>query len=183
MYLVIDLEATCWENNKHRGENEIIEIGACLVSKDLKIVSSLGTFVRPLIHRKLSDFCKNLTGISQEQVDSAPFFPLALENFERDVIYITDKGLNKHTFCSWGNYDKTQLELDCQRHSFAYPFGKHINLKNTIAQWRGEKRKGVKRMMEAIRLQFKGIPHRGRDDAYNIARVMIHQCREYGRRP
>ena len=37
MYIIIDLEATCWENS-HKGENEIIEIGAVIVDTCYKIL-------------------------------------------------------------------------------------------------------------------------------------------------
>jgi len=72
MYLIIDLEATCWERNEgHYGENEIIEMGAIVVDDDYEIIGEIQRFARPVRNPILSEFCKKLTSIKQSDVDSA----------------------------------------------------------------------------------------------------------------
>jgi len=71
-YVVVDLEATCWEGSSVENM-EVIEIGA--VSLDGEILQPISDFqqlVRPTTNPVLTDYCKDLTGIEQQQIDSAP---------------------------------------------------------------------------------------------------------------
>jgi inhibitor of KinA sporulation pathway (predicted exonuclease) len=43
-----------------------------------EVVSEFHTFVRPVVNPSLTDFCQELTGITQADVDAAPTFPEAL---------------------------------------------------------------------------------------------------------
>lgn len=51
-------------------------------TEKLTITDCFQSYCRPVINPKLSEFCKELTGITQEQVDQADTFPLVLERFE-----------------------------------------------------------------------------------------------------
>lgn len=161
--LVIDLEATCDETPTiPRHEREIIEIGAVLVrTQDLVIDSEFQTFVRPIVHPKLTPFCTQLTTIAQGDVDHAPTFPDAIAALTR---FIAGRDA---LFCSWGEYDRNQFELDAARHRTALPFReRHLNLK---WMFRG---KGVGDAFRRLGLAFEGTQHRGIDDARNIARLL-----------
>jgi len=87
----------------------------------------------------LTDFCTQLTSITQADVDSAPLFPqaiAALKDFigERDV-----------QFCSWGYYDKKQLEQGAIFHKVELPkMGKHCNIKALFAEKQEIKPVGMK---------------------------------------
>ncbi|MCC6556143.1 MAG: exonuclease domain-containing protein [Polyangiaceae bacterium] len=169
-YLVVDLEATCWEDGAiPRDQMEIIEIGAVLVDAGtLEPVRDLGAFVRPIRHRQLSDFCTRLTTITQAQVDAAPLFPVALRAV-RELLRGTDS-----LFCSWGKYDRGQLERDAKRHGVPLPFGgRHLNLKEAFSKRLGESREyGVGQALRRVGLSFVGTQHRAIDDARNIARLL-----------
>ena len=68
MYLIIDLEATCWERGAgHYGENEIIEIGATVIGDDYEIVKEIQQFVRPVRNPILSEFCKKYNDATAAQ--------------------------------------------------------------------------------------------------------------------
>jgi 3'-5' exoribonuclease 1 len=71
-----------WDNDK--GEyKEIIQIGAVLVETgSFKVIDQLDRFVRPQINPELSDYIKNLTGITQEEVNQADKFEEVLEDFK-----------------------------------------------------------------------------------------------------
>lgn len=74
--LVIDLEATCDEGDGlPAGEMEIIEIGAVWATADGEVLDSFEALIRPVVHRQLSAFCLQLTGIQQAEVDGADLFP------------------------------------------------------------------------------------------------------------
>src|SRR5262245_24586023 len=83
-YVIVDLEATCWEQGAGRDRMETIEIGAVLLaSSEGPVVDEFDALVRPIASPQLSEFCKRLTSIRQEDVDRAdPFdevFPRFLE--------------------------------------------------------------------------------------------------------
>lgn len=101
--LICDIEATCTASNRNERpsssesatdmslsgletdawEHEIIEFPIVLFSiGENKVLSEFRTYIRPLKNPKLSDFCRALTGISQETVDSAQIFTEALREIE-----------------------------------------------------------------------------------------------------
>lgn len=170
-WLVIDLEATCCDDERFpRQEMEIIEIGAVIAdARSYRLVDEFQSFVRPVRHPVLTAFCRQLTGITQEDVDAADgFAPTMSELTEWIGCYPGS------VFCSWGDYDRRQFERDCRLHAVAWPFGeRHVNLKKRYgARFRLKRGQGL---MEALRehsLIFEGRPHRGIDDARNIARLL-----------
>jgi inhibitor of KinA sporulation pathway (predicted exonuclease) len=173
-YLVIDLEATCfdkWEE-KPREELEIIEIGAALVDdKTLEVVSTFDGIIQPKLYPSLSAYCRQLTGITQEMVDNASSFSVVLENFM--VWQSMFPGTKK--FCSWGEYDKNQLKADCHRAGVELPdvLTEHFNIKKLYTEKYNNKGLiGLGKAMKKMKLEFVGSPHRGIDDAINIAAVL-----------
>ena len=167
-YIVVDLEATCDEGNKvQRHQMEIIEIGAVLVDGDtLEPIDELGTFVRPVACPILSEFCTKLTSIRQRDVDGAPSFAEAAAK----LAALGEGAL----FCSWGNYDRLQLEQDARRNHVAMPLpGAHWNLKPAFSKRANTRRDmGAARAVAHLGLSFEGTLHRGIDDARNIARLL-----------
>ena len=77
---IIDFEATCEEGNPPEFIHEIIEFSVVLLNTHtLEIEDTFQQYVRPEINTQLSDFCINLTGITQDQVDKADTFPQVLK--------------------------------------------------------------------------------------------------------
>lgn len=170
--LIIDLEATCWKERNPDLKNEIIEIGCAIVTGD-EITFNESWFVKPILNPVLSDFCKDLTSITQEEVDAALSFPEVLKQATNQIEEITKAKISDLLFTSWGNYDRNQFQSDCILHNIAYPFGQHFNLKEHFRSKYKTKRAGVKNGLHAMGLQFQGTHHRGKDDALNIARIYI----------
>jgi inhibitor of KinA sporulation pathway (predicted exonuclease) len=167
-YLVVDLEATC--DDLHalpREETEIIEIGAVLVDgATLEPLDEFQAFVRPVVHPRLTPFCTRLTTITQADVVRAPTFRFVaprLSAFGQGAL-----------FCSWGGYDKNQLERDARRAGIRSPLGpRHLNLKEAFARAAGEQRQlGNQTAMRRVGLTPSGTHHRGIDDARNITRLL-----------
>jgi 3'-5' exoribonuclease 1 len=169
-FLVIDLEATCDEDQRlPRDETEIIEIGTVLVDAvTLDPVAEHQTFVRPVLHPRLTPFCTALTSITQADVADAPLFPEAIQELSR---FIDGRDA---LFCSWGEYDRNQFRRDARRHKVALPFGgRHLNLKKGFsAQVGEEKLYGMADVLGRVGLTLVGTHHRGIDDARNIARLL-----------
>lgn len=170
-YVVIDFEATCFQKRLSRDETEIIEFAAILVDKEtMAPLDEFNYFVKPVIHPELSDYCLDLTGISQSDVDEAFRFPTVLRQFKSWLA----KTEGKKVFCSWGEYDRIQLEMECERNNEEYPFsGDHINVKELFSEVKKYKRKySLTNAMKRLKLSFEGSRHRAIDDARNIVRVM-----------
>jgi 3'-5' exoribonuclease 1 len=111
--VVIDVEATCWKKGIFSRKKETIELGAVLLMPDRAPSSwpEFQAFVRPLRLPRLSTFCRELTGITQENVDAAPGFPEALQTFLEWA-----PPLERIVLASWSHYDLWQLDLDLEAH-------------------------------------------------------------------
>lgn len=180
--LIIDFEATCWDDDRasppriedHRYVGEIIEFGCALLNGDGAVIErTWQQYVQPVFKPALSSLCTELTGITQATVDGAPTFPDALHKF---CTAFKIQGNNQPYFASWGNYDRNALMDDCAKHGVAYPFGEgnHINLKAEAKRVFGfKKRMGLSLTLEVLGFEFEGCPHSGVDDAYNIGRIAL----------
>lgn len=173
-FMIVDLEATCSDNNTiPREEMEIIEIGAVMVQRNTFLVlDEFTVFIKPVIHPVLTEFCTRLTSITQENVNNGLGFSDALRLFNDWWLPYCSSG--PVLFCSWGEYDKNQLKMDCTRHSVPYPLGDvHLNIKNKFSQVQGRKKRyGLRKAMILTNTQIGGTLHRGIDDAKNMAKLM-----------
>lgn len=168
LVLCIDLEATCnpdWELD----DMEIIEIGAVLCGLDGIELSRFNTFVKPAQRPVLTDFCKGLTKITQEQVDAAPGL---LDAF----LMLSDWAgwCAPDVWISWGQFDDDLILLECRRSGAVYPLAcEHYNAKKLFAKnQRFRKRVGLRTAVEKItKIGWIGRHHSGIDDARNLARM------------
>lgn len=174
-YIVLDLEATCDNPPMERDLSEIIEIGACFVNKNGVILSEFQTFVKPVVRPVLTDFCKGLVHIEQEQVDAAPGFAMAVDMFEAWIDECVKAYGTLTMWGSWGGYDKRQFcrnaaLLDMEEPKFISK--DHVNLKREYAKVVGLKNEaGVGKALFFEGITFEGIRHRGIDDARNTVKL------------
>lgn len=170
-YLVIDFEATCCDRGTvPRREMEIIEFGAVMVdAEDFRVVDAFERFVRPQRHPTLTPFCTTLTSIRQHDVDAAPTFPECVADFKPWLYRYREVA-----FCSWGDYDRDQLQQDCDFHRIPNPISApHFNVKRLLSERQRLKKKyGLAQAIERAGLRFVGTHHRGIDDARNIAALL-----------
>ena len=138
------------------------------VDSTLKIVSEFQSFIKPKLDQNLSDFCKELTSITQDDVDNAESFPVVIEKFKSWIG-------NDYSLCSWGFYDKSQLNKDCELNKVSNVWIKnHISLKHQYGSIKGmNKGCGMERALTIENLKLEGTHHRGIDDARNIAKIFI----------
>ena len=168
IYIIVDLEATCWEGKSPIEKMEIIEIGAVrLESSTGNITQEFQSFIKPVASQKLSDFCIQLTSITQKDVDQAEYFWTVFPQFIEWI------GNEPFYLCSWGSYDLNQFRQDCHRHNIPFPasFENHINLKKEFSKIKNVKPLGMKRALEMMKIPLEGTHHRGIDDAKNIAKL------------
>ncbi|MFG2332556.1 exonuclease domain-containing protein [Streptomyces sp. NPDC048604] len=174
---VVDVEATCWDGQPPPGAvSEIIEIGLTVV--DLAAGRRLGRhriLVRPARSR-VSPFCTELTGLTQEEVDGGVPFADACR------LLAAEHGAGVRPWASWGDYDRNQFTRQCAAAGVRYPFGRvHTNAKAVFTQTYGlRKRPGMARALSVAGLPLEGRHHRGEDDAWNIAALVLDVARRGG---
>ena len=171
MFIVFDLEATCWETNeeKERNRSEIIQIGA--VKIDLAkgvIVDTFNVLVRPRLVKQLSPYCTQLTGIQTEDVMRAEYFEQVYPKF---VEFCGSKHLN--TLVAWGGYDGKEIAETCSLYQLEYKLPEnYINAALLFRERYGLSKKiSLRKAVGRIGYQFIGTPHDGFDDALNTARL------------
>lgn len=168
---VVDVEATCWAGQPPPGQvNEIIEIGLTVVDLDSATrVAKHRILVRPQRSR-VSEFCTELTGLTQTDVDGGVEFAEAC----RTLAVQHEAG--RRPWTSWGDYDRNQFTRQCRHAGVEYPFGQHhTNAKLRFTEALGlRKRPGMAQALEIAGLPLEGRHHCGDDDAWNIAALVLH---------
>ncbi|TXL90001.1 3'-5' exonuclease [Streptomyces sp. IB2014 016-6] len=167
---VVDVEATCWEGPPPPGQvSEIIEIGLTVV--DLRAGERLAKhrlLVRPA-RSEVSPFCTELTGLTAAEV--AGGLPFA----EACRVLARDHRAGLLPWASWGDYDRNQFTRQCRRTGTEYPFGhRHTNAKIAFtASYRLRRRPGMAQALRVAGLPLEGRHHRGDDDSWNIAALVV----------
>lgn len=172
-FVVIDFEATC-DEPRNPSPQEIIEFPAVLVDPGgPRDGAEFQTFVRPVAHPRLTPFCVELTGASQEEVDAAPTFPEVLSHFAA----WWDEYAAGALAVTCGDWDLgSLLKRQCAQHGLPLPaWGlRWANLKAVYARTvpGGTDRVGLSEMAAQLGVRMTGRLHSGIDDARNIARVL-----------
>ncbi len=169
--LVVDLEATCWDDRPQSVDTmEVIEFGIAVATIDGTLHANQGFYVQPSLNPKLSSFCQALTGISQCQVDAAPQYASAVIDINA---FLAEYDFS--AWASWGQYDKHQIAAELDRYGITPEFFKlpHVNLKALWQHQKGSKRRaGLGAALASVGLDFVGNQHSGKQDAFNIVRLL-----------
>ena len=166
--VVVDVEATCWKKGVFSRKKETIEIGSVklLLDRAQSKWPEFQTFVRPQRLPRLSSFCRELTGITQENVDAAPTFPEALRLFLE-----WSQPLERIVLATWSRYDLWQLDLDLEAHGLpklATPF---LDVKKLAARIVGAK--SFEETARELAPDADAMPrHRAIADARRTARIL-----------
>ncbi|MFD0370407.1 exonuclease domain-containing protein [Streptomyces sp. NPDC059071] len=171
---VVDVEATCWDGQPPAGAvSEIIEIGLTVVDlATRRRVSRHGILVRPA-RSEVSAFCTELTGLTPAQVAGGVGFAEACR------ILADEHDARRRPWASWGDYDRRQFDRQCRAAGTPYPFGRpaergHTNAKAVFTEAYGLRRRpGMAGALRIAGLPLEGRHHRGEDDAWNIAALVL----------
>lgn len=175
--IVVDLEATCWEGFRapEGQRNEIIEIGVCLLDPAVREISDKRSILVRPIESQVSEFCTELTTITPSMLDER-----GVEFHDACTILEKEYDSRNRLWASWGNWDHTFMKKQCRRRKVRYPFSKkHANMKRMFRDCVGE-RMPFMRALEHARLEPVGTHHRGDDDAWNTARLLLWLGEQYG---
>ncbi|MFJ1709062.1 exonuclease domain-containing protein [Kitasatospora sp. NPDC088346] len=170
LWNVVDVEATCWDGQPPPGAvSEIIEIGLTVVDPAAgKRVGRHRILVRPA-RSTVSPFCTRLTGLTPAEVDTGLTFAEACR------LLAAEHRAGSRPWASWGDYDRNQFIRQCRATGTAYPFGRrHTNAKLVFTEANGlRKRPGMAEALRLAGLPLEGRHHRGEDDAWNIAALVL----------
>ncbi|MFF7275248.1 3'-5' exonuclease [Streptomyces griseorubiginosus] len=174
---VVDIEATCWPGSPPPGSvSEIIEIGLTVVDlSTAERVARHRIMVRP-VRSEVSTFCTELTGITQQEVNRGLPFGEACR------VLAAEHASGARPWASWGDYDRLQFTRQCGATRTPYPFGRrHTNAKAVFTDVHGlRKRPGMAQALGIAGLPLEGRHHRGEDDAWNIAALVLHLAKRDG---
>ncbi|KII88959.1 hypothetical protein PLICRDRAFT_40586 [Plicaturopsis crispa FD-325 SS-3] len=206
--LVLDVEATCVAGCGFEYPNEIIEWPVCLMrwtdrsfdgrASKLEVVDEFRAFVKPTWRPKLTQFCKDLTGITQEQVNHAPSFVEVVHSFSRFLVKnglidgVTGERLQRFCWCSDTPCDIRDFVVkQCFISRIPMPDwirGDILDVRAAVGLATipaGRNKNAYRRRSLNIPLQlsalgltsFQGRQHSGIDDTRNIARIIVELAR------
>lgn len=182
---VLDFEATCDDVDDF--PHEIIEFPSVLLRWNDKLgnyeeVSRFQKYCRPKNNPTLSDFCVNLTGITQKLVDSGEWFPDVMnDHYQWLVDSVREFGENDQVedvaILTCGMWDlEKMLPREYMNWNLVPPskiYSRVINIKDSYKSAYGlEKGYGMARMLEHSGLKLEGRHHSGIDDCHNTARLV-----------
>lgn len=181
-FCILDFEKTCQDRDidPNFAPQEIIEFPSVLLVRGTSAaVAEFQSFVKPCVHPMLTPFCTQLTGIAQQQVDTAHDLPAVLTKHhawlrdivpqESDCVFVTCGDMDlKRSLPDDPNVPKEVP--DCYR--------KWINIKKAFGSFytnwykKGKQPRNMLEMMEKLDIALDGKHHSGIDDCRNIAKVV-----------
>jgi ERI1 exoribonuclease 2 len=184
-FVVVDFKATC-EKGKQMNPQEIIEFSSVLVDGATgQLESTFHTYVQPRHHPKLTDYCKDLNGIRQKDVDAGVELAVALR---MHGAWLQKMGTTKCCggFCfivvTWGSWDcRRMLEPECRFKGVSRPlyFDRWINLRFPFEAAFGDSnpRADLADAVRMVGMEWEGRLRGASDDARNIARLLAELMR------
>ncbi|KAI1233787.1 hypothetical protein IHE44_0004234, partial [Lamprotornis superbus] len=168
----------------------MFEFPAVLLNTSTGVIESeFHMYVQPQEHPILSEFCTELTGITQNQVDEGVPLNICLSQFlkwiqkiqkEKKIIFSTDSQSNCTSeakacaFVTWTDWDLgVCLHYECKRKQLRKPdiLNSWIDLKATYRAFYNRKPKGLNGALQDLGIVFEGREHSGLDDSRNTARL------------
>ncbi|XP_053413717.1 ERI1 exoribonuclease 2 isoform X2 [Nycticebus coucang] len=195
--IVIDFESTCWNDGKCHRTQEIIEFPAVLLNTSTgDIESEFHAYVQPQEHPVLSEFCMELTGIKQAQVDEGAPLKICLSQFckwihkieqQKKIVFaaeVSEPSTSEVKLCAfvtWSDWDLgVCLEYECKRKQLLKPvfLNSWIDLRAIYKLFYRRKPKGLSGALQEVGIEFSGREHSGLDDSRNTALLAWKMIRD-----
>jgi len=178
-FLALDFEAQCQQGRRIQPQ-EIVEFPCIMVdAQNFQIIDTFHQYIKPIAYPKLTDFCTELTGITQDMVEDCNTWVPTMDTF---IKWYKSHDLNpvNATFVTCGNWDLAScLPGQCAFSQVDIPLvldvgcsGQFVNLKSSYQQFTGKYGKGLTDMQKELGLEFEGRLHSGIDDCSNILTIM-----------
>jgi inhibitor of KinA sporulation pathway (predicted exonuclease) len=191
---VLDFEATCDEDMKASNmDHEIIEFPSVLLKYEdgcVQRISEIQMFCKPKNNPVLTKFCKDLTGITQEQVDQGISFPEAFHNhlswLKANIPNFEKTWLDQRVcILTCGRWDletmlpKEYKNWNLSKNDIHDVYRSFVNCKEEFKFfYKCENVYGMTFMLDYLKLNLEGKHHSGIADCRNIARVVEHMIKD-----
>ena len=181
---VLDFEATCTDKNEFsKNTMEIIEFPSMLykvMNNDVVYVSEFRKYVKPTINPKLTEFCIELTKITQEIVDNSDTFDIVY-NQHIDWIHEHVPAGERLIFATCGHWDLSTMlprELENKKLKYNNIYNRYINIKDEFKNFYNIQAGSMQHMMKILKIPIIGQLHSGYDDTKNMSKVIIKMINE-----
>ena len=184
---ILDLEMTCdgrQEGKKfiddgrlRHAEREIISVGFIVVDEKYAVKNSYASFVKPARNSVLSEYCKNLTGITQAEVDGGKicndaFFDIAemCRNFSVEIILTFDRFdkagvINSAKFCKDANEPYENLNVIAQKIFDVKPI-----IRSAVSN-DNQKRLSLSKISQMLQIETDTAKHNALNDALLLRKI------------
>lgn len=170
--IVFDLEATCESRDIDKNyDKEIIEIGAVKI-RGKEIVDEFSIIIKPKDNPTVTDYCLNLTGITQDDVNNGVSFKEGSKKF----IDWSKKDNDNVLYIAWSDFDRWQFNKDCKRNNIDFKLRKYMDLREFYKKKKGitsKKTISLRKTLNKEDINFEGRQHRALDDAKNTAKLYL----------
>lgn len=180
--LVVDFEATC-DDPINLYPQEIIEFPILIVDCNKKVIleEKFHYYIKPVKNPKITKFCTNLTGITQEMVDVSLNFKTVYKKLnqwllDNNFISYTDSNTKIFEWITCGDWDFEYMfpeQLQIINQKVPEHFTHWLNIKHEFKYLYNKKCRGMPDLLKQLGLELEGRHHSGIDDARNIARCAI----------
>ncbi len=155
-------------------EMEAIRLGAVKYDLKTKQISYFDAFIRPQNKQPLSNFCKQLTGITDEDLKEAKNFKQVFSDF---LTWIG--GVKKSRFFSWSKSDMTRLIHDAKINQVAPATitkiqSRYVDFQHVFSTRVSKQNMSVENALKLYDLEFAGEPHNPMYDAFNTLRIYFY---------
>ncbi len=179
-FLLIDIEATCWDDFRQDQEQEIIELACIVLDRFGQKKGVFTSLVKPNYHPKLSTYCKKLTGITQAEINRASHFSEVLSRWTSFLDEI-NPSMDFHMI-SWGDFDYKILHREIEdAGEEPYFIQEYTDLRERYNHLYGELNREISLRSALNRedLEWTGDAHRALPDTENMEKLYLKYLGEW----
>ncbi|QGQ45275.1 3'-5' exonuclease [Metabacillus sediminilitoris] len=176
--IFFDFEMLCSDNGMAYDMMEAIRLGAVKYDLETESITYFDRYIRPENQEPLSDFCKALTGIDDQDLVGANDFATVFEEFLAWV-----GGIKKSQYFSWSPSDLTRLKIDAEKHEIPLRTitkieKRYIDFQAVFKKRVANNNVSVEDALALYGLEFSGEKHHPMYDAYNTLRIYLQFLHE-----
>ncbi|GAE34738.1 3'-5' exonuclease [Halalkalibacter akibai] len=172
-FIFFDFEMLCANKGLTFEAMEAIRLGAVKYDLETEQITSFDQFIKPISTKPLSNFCKTLTGIKDEDLQDAASFKVVFKDFLTWV-----GGVKKSRFFSWSPSDLSRLKLDALKHEVSQSTinkieKRYVDFQAIFTKRVSNSNVSVEGALKLYELDFIGEKHNPMYDAYNTLRIYL----------
>lgn len=187
-YGFLDIEMTCdgkQENGKFiddgrmkRSQREIISVGFVVCNDEYNVITNYSSFVKPVRNTVITEYCTNLTGITQSNADNGK----KCNNAFRDIRKMCYKFSVNYIF-TFGNADSFGIRSTVWRNkkqkedvsNLCAVLKRIVDIEPIILKKQEfenyKKRPGLSKIADMLNVTIKGERHNALNDAFTLCEV------------